>query len=136
MAAKELYDYVDTVAADKDVTLSLDPQAVLTELGTKNDIIHIGDDGSEERIGLGGVGAVVPYITIMYDLLNASDAGTAMQFWYDSDYGDGRINSFKFTHPDGHTYVVRWDCDFERETRPTNYGVRTLRLKVLGSVAD
>jgi hypothetical protein len=135
MAAKEIYDYVDTIASDVNYTLTLDPQSVITELGTKNDVVHFGDDGNDEVIGMGG-SSVIPFIIIRYELLNESDAGQISQFWYDSNRGDGMLNSFKFSHPDGHTYVVRFDNNFERVIDPINYGVRNIKLKILGRIAD
>ena len=51
---------------------------------------------------------------------------------------DQSAESFKWTHPtDGHTYVVRFDCDLPRSIRiPEIHGVTNVRLKVLGRIAD
>jgi len=143
MAAHELYDYLSAKTPDKDVTLSIAPQAVVSGTGHKEVAIHMAVDGSaEERINMSGSG-VICHFGIKYNLLNASDAGTVMQFWYDTDYGNGPTNSFKFNHAHetakdtGHTYVVRWDCDFERLTDPRYvYTNPVLRLRVLGVIAD
>jgi hypothetical protein len=135
VAAKELYDYLDTVTPDVDQTLSIDPQAVLTELAIKNDVVHYGDDDNEEVISLSGNKKIM-YIVILYNLLNASDSGTVLMFWMDESYGDGFANSFKFDHPDGHTYVVRFDTGFERQQAPTTYSMKQIKLRVLGKVAD
>lgn len=132
--AKEIYDYVDTISADVDVTLSLDPQVVIPEVGGKGDIIHLADDESEERIGYSSDFNF--YITIRYDLLNESDAGTLLDIWADSSKANGRVNSWKFVHPDGHTYVVRFDTDLTRLVSPTYYTVKNIRLKILGRIAD
>ncbi len=133
-AAREIYDYVSTVSADVDVTLSLDPQVVIPEVGGKGDIVHLADDESEERIGFSSDFKF--YITIRYDLLNESDAGTLLDIWADSSKANGRINSWKFAHPDGHTYVVRFDTDMTRLMSPTYYTIKNIRLKVLGRIAD
>lgn len=135
MAAKEIYDYVSTISPDKDVTMTLQSRNVLTEFGTKNDVIHRGDDESEERIDLSG-GDPNIFITANYTSLSESDAGTIMDFWFDAEKGNGKINSFKFDHPDGHTYVVRFDCNFERVMKPTVWDVANVRFKVLGRIAD
>jgi len=134
MAAKELYDYLSTVSADVDQTLSIDPQSVLNETITKNDLVQIADDRSEQRAELSS--NFVAYIVIRYDILNDLDSGTIIDFFYDSSKGNGFLNSFKFDHPDGHTYVVRFDTDMTRLMNPTNYGIKQVRLKVLGRIAD
>lgn len=134
MANKEIYDYVSVASADVDVTLSLDPQVVLTEQAGKNDVIHEMDDDSEERIGLSS--NYIFFIVIRYDLLNESDAGTLFDIFCDSAKANGKIASFKFSHPDGHVYVVRFATDMIREIKPTTYGIKNVRLKVLGRIAD
>ncbi len=135
MAAKELYDYLSTVSADVDQTLSINPQSVLTETITKNDQVQEGDDGgSEERAEF--TGNFIAYVVIRFDILDNTDSGTVIDFFYSSSKGNGLINSFKFTHPDGHTYVVRFDTDMNRLMNPTTYSNKNIRLKVLGRIVD
>lgn len=134
MAAKEIYDYVDTVVPDVDQTLSISPQNVLDEFVDKNDIIHEMDDDSDEVVELSST--YVFYIIILYDLLNQSDAGTIFDFWCDPNKGRGRVNSFKFSHPDGHTYVVRFTTSMNRRMTPTAYGIKEIRLKIIGKISD
>lgn len=137
MAAKEMYDYVSTVAPDNAVTLSTPcPQKILTERGFMNQVIHLGDDGSEERIALATT--VVFFVTLQWDALAAADSGTIMDFYFDAAKGNGRTESFQWDHPtDGHTYVVRFDCDFSRPMKPRFiHQVKNIRLKVLGRIAD
>ncbi|MFW9899753.1 MAG: hypothetical protein ACFFDY_00520 [Candidatus Thorarchaeota archaeon] len=134
MAIKELYDYLPTVSADVDQTLSINPQSVLTEIITKNDQVQEGDDRSEERAEF--TGDFIAYIVIRYDILDDEDSGTTIDFFYNSSKGNGLINSFKFAHPDNHTYVVRFDTDMTRLMNPTNYSNKNIRLKVLGRIAD
>jgi len=134
IAAKEIYDYVSEVTPDNNEILSLAPQTVMNEIMSKNDVIYTMDDESEERLGLGT--SFIFFIVIRYDLLNESNAGIVMDFFCDASKGNGKIESFKFSHPDGHIYVVRFDTDLTREIKPTTYGVRNIRLKVLGKVLD
>ena len=131
---REIYDYVSTMAADVAVTLELDPQIVLTEIGGKGDIIHLADDDSEERVGFSS--SYTFYVNIRYDLLNEADAGTLLDLWANTSSADGRKNSFLFSHPDGHVYVVRFDTDLTRLMSPTFYSVKNIRLRVLGRIAD
>ncbi len=133
-AGKEIYDYVGTVSPDVDETLNVDPQTVLTEMATKNDVIHKFDSDDEERVALGS--DFLFWIIIQYDLLTEGDAGTVFDFFCDSAKGNGKINSFKFTHPDGHTYVVRFDTDMTRLMDPVNYGIKEIRFYVLGRIVD
>ena len=138
MAAKEMYDYLSTVAPDNEETLSTpEPQDILTEKGLINQEIHLGDDGSEERIGLSD-GAIF-YVTLVWSGLEAADSGTILDFYFDAAKGNGRIESFKWAHPtDGHTYVVRFDTDL---TRPQKSGgkihqIKAVKFKVLGRIVD
>jgi hypothetical protein len=134
MAAKEIYDYVSQATADNNQTLSVLPQRVLKEFGTKNQVIHLGDDGSEERISLSDDS--IFYVTLQWPVLDESDAGTLMEFWHDPSYGRGRAKTFKWEHPtDGHTYVVRFDSDFSRDLQLASiFGVMEVRLKIIGYV--
>ena len=47
-----MFDYLDSMAADSNNTLRVSPSKVIVEEGSKTQAIHIGDDGSEERIAL------------------------------------------------------------------------------------
>ena len=136
MAAKEIYDYVSTVTPDNDVTLSVEPQNVLVERATKNQIIHLADDGSEERVSLSADS--IFWVVLQWNYLNESDAGTLLDFWNSATKGNGRAESFKWSHPtDGHTYVVRFDCDISRALQPASrFSVPEVTLKILGRIAD
>lgn len=136
MANKEIYDYVSTVTPDNDVTLTVTPQRLLVETGTKNQIIHLGDDGSEERVSLSDDS--IFRVTLQWNHLNESDSGTLFEFWNSATKGNGRAESFKWDHPvDGHTYVVRFDSDITRTLTPnTLYAIPQATLKILGRIAD
>ena len=137
MASKELYDYLDVAVPDNDQTLSTPtPQKILGEKGSLNQVVHIGDDESEERIGFST--KRIFYVTLQWDFLSEADAGTIMDFYFDAAKGNGRIESFKWAHPtDGHTYVVRFDCDLTREIEPGSiHGIKKITFKILGRIAD
>lgn len=136
MANVEIYDYVSTVSADNNQTLAVTPQNVIIESGKKNVIIHTGDDESESRIILSAVS--VFYVTLTWPTKSSSDIGTLLQFYHDAAYGNGRAESFKWTHPtDGHTYVVRFESDVERQIMVSGlHGIVEVRLKVLGRIVD
>jgi len=138
VAAKEMYDYLSVVAPDNDVTLSTpEPQDVLTEKGLINQEIHLGDDGSEERVGFST--AAIFYVTLVWSALTAADSGTILDFYFDAAKGNGRIESFKWDHPtDGHTYVVRFDSDLSRPQKSGGriHAIKSVRFKVLGKIAD
>jgi len=135
MALKEMYDYLSSTTVNNDVTLSTPtPQDMLVEKGTKNVEIHLADDGSEERIGL-ATGSVF-HATLLWAALPPADAGTIIDFYYSTGKGNGRLSSFKWSHPtDGHTYAVRFDCDVERTIRPASiHAISEIRLKILGNI--
>ncbi len=136
MAAKEMYDYfTGTITANYTATtLTLKPQRILTEVGHKNQVVHIADDGTEERISL----AATPifYVTLQWDVMTESDSGTIFDFYFDAatPKADGMLYTFKWTHPtDAHTYVVRFDNDLTRAIKVGNiYSINEVRFKVFG----
>lgn len=138
--AVSIYDYIDVASPDKDETLTLDPQTVLTTTVRKNQVVLLGDDNSEEILHFSDDPII--YIDIRYDLLDVDDAGTIMDFWMSTSKGNGRLYSFKFKHiynvEDGayHTYVVRFDTDMIQKQYPTYYSHDIIRLKVLGRIED
>jgi hypothetical protein len=136
MGAKEIYDYVSEVAADVDVTLNVSPQSIIWEGGAKAIEIHEGLDGSEERIILSDQS--VFRVRLQWRALTEADAGTIFDIYHDTAKACGMATSFKWDHPaDGHTYVVRFDSDLSRfRQNAIIYGFATLRLKVLGYIAD
>lgn len=133
MAAKEMWDYLSTASADSTYTLSTPyPQDILTEKGNINQVIHLGDDGSEERIGLSS--SAIFYVDLKWKGLNSSDAGDIMDFYFSTARANGRLNSFIWTHPtDGHSYTARFDCDLPQTLSPGSiFGISKIRLKILG----
>ena len=138
IAAIEMYDYVATVSADNNQTLTLDPHRTIVETGSKNQVIHIMDDNSEERIDFGTADISIFHVTLQWDALSAADAGTLLLFWHGAAYGNGCAESFKWTHPtDGHVYVVRFDCDLPRSIKPPEiHALSSVTLKILGRIAD
>lgn len=136
MAAKEIYDFVSIATPDYDAILSVRPQEILVETAGKNQVVHIMDDGSEERISLSDTS--IFHIRLRWNYLTEADAGTIFDWWNDSTKANGIERTFKWSHPtDGHTYVVRFDSDISRAIRPANvHGFAEVRLKVLGKIAD
>lgn len=131
-----MYDYLSAVSADVDVTLSVDPQDVIWEDGIKNVEIHEGKGVSEERIILSDES--VFFVRLQWKAISESDSGTIFDLYHDTAKGCGAGYSFKWSHPtDGHTYVVRFADAISRFQQSSNiYGIATLRLKVLGYIAD
>lgn len=133
MAASEMYDFLSTVTADYAQTLNITPQGTVTEESQKNQIIHIGVDGSEERISFNT--APIYFITIEWRVLSESDAGTIFDWYNDAAKANGMQRSFQYAYGDGHTYVVRFDSKLTRSGRNlASYGIPGVRLKVLGRV--
>ena len=116
MADVEMYDYLDTVTPDNDVTLSVTPQEVVVEEGSMNQEVRLFDDGSEEVVTLST--KKVFYVTLTFPRKQSSDIGIIMDFYFDPNKGNGVASSFKWQHPtDGHTYVVKFRDPFKRSVK-------------------
>jgi len=134
MAAKEMYDYLTTIAPDVDQTLSLTAQGVLSEEGSKSQAIHAGDDGSEERVSIAS--SFKFYVSFEYKILTESDMGTLFDLYFDSAKANGVANSFKWTRGDGHTYVVRFNTVMGRSGIKQSLMGSKIKLRILGRIAD
>ena len=135
MAASEMYDFLSTISADYNSTLGISPQGEIEEESAKSGIIHYGVDGSEERINFNT--SSIFYISIQWNILSESDAGTIFDWYNDSAKANGMQKSFKYNYGDGHTYVVRFDSKLPRRGQAVSrYGLPNIRLKVLGRIAD
>lgn len=128
MAAKEPYDFLSSVAVDVAQTLSITAQGTVTEESRENTVIHVGDDESEERIVLSST--PVFYVTFSWAALSESDAGTVLELYH--TYAQGMGKSFYWVH-DGHTYVVRFDCNLSRIGNDHSRYGSTIKLKILGN---
>jgi hypothetical protein len=129
----EMWDFLSTAAADYPSTmLNVSPQRTLTEMGNKNQIIHLGDDGSEERITFNST--TVFKVSLQWDVLNEADSGTIFNFFHSTALANGLSRSFRWQHPtDGHKYTVRFDSQLDRSIAPASiYGVGQISLKILG----
>jgi hypothetical protein len=132
MAAKYLSDYfTGTLTADYTTALTIAAQGVVTEEGSKNQVIHMADDNSEERITL-STGSIF-YVNWDLNQLSESDAGTVMDHYHDPAKANGIGRTFKWTAHDTKSYVCRWDCKLTRSGNAlSRWGYRGLRLRVLG----
>lgn len=133
MAAKEMFDYLDAATADyTTATFNVTPQQVMNEIGTKNQVVHTADDNSEEYISFSNDS--IFFVTLQWEILTESDAGTIIDFFHDAAKGNGITRTFYWEHPvDGHTYVVRFNGELSRSiTHPELYGIAQIQLKVVG----
>jgi len=135
MAASEMYDFLSTITPDYNAAIGITPKGTVSDESQKSGVIHIGSDGSEERISFGT--ASIFFITIGWNVLSESDAGTIFDWYNDAAKANGMQRSFKYAFGDGHTYVVRFDSTLTRSGRNlSSYGISGVRLKVLGRIAD
>lgn len=116
--------------------MSVTPQNVLTEGFDKNDVVRIGDDGSEERIEFGSSTPEI-IVKLQWTYLSDADAGTLMEFWVDPMKGRGKIRTFVWQHPTegGGTqqYVVRFASNIQRSLNAVgHFGIATISLKIIG----
>lgn len=134
MAASEPYDFLSIVSADYDYTLAISAQGKVTEEGYKNQIIHLGDDNSEERITL-TTGSIF-YVSWDWAQLSESDSGTVFDLYHDPVKANGMGNSFKWTGHDTHSYVVRFAMNLTRfGNASTRWGIPGVKLRILGKVS-
>jgi hypothetical protein len=132
VAAKKLSDYfTGTLTADYTTTLVINAQGEVTEEGYKNQVVHLADDNSEERVTL--VTGSIFYVTWNLNQLSESDAGTVFDHYNDPAKANGMGKTFKWTAHDGTTYVARWDCKLSRSGNAVSrWGIKGLKLRVLG----
>ena len=133
MAEKEMWDYLASAitSADSTTILDISPQGAYVETGSKNVVIHTGDDNSEERIIFSSSG--VFFLNVPWRALSASDGGLVVDAYHSTTIGNGNSRSFHYAHDDGHKYVVRFDGDLPRSRGLHGYhGFGTVKFKVLG----
>ncbi len=136
MAASEPADFLSIVVADYNYTLSIKAQGSITEEGWKNQVIHLADDNSEERITL-STGSIF-YINYPINLLSESESGTIFELYHTPTYANGIGRSFYLTTYDssGTNYVVRFDGKLTRSGNSKNrWGLPSIRFRILGKVA-
>lgn len=140
---KEIWDFLSstTVIPDYNGILDIKRAVDITEDGVKNQIVHIGDDNSEEVISLSDES--VFYVNIGWDGLTESESGTIYDYYHDTDKGNGMANSFEWTHynenPDPHNYVVRFASSVPRVINKGMSAIHSMtgvKLKILGRPAD
>ena len=135
MSATEPYDFLTTITPDYNAALGINPQGEIREESKKNQIIHYGVDGSEERISFNTTS--IFYINIQWNLLSEANSGMIFDFYNDPVKANGTQRSFKYNYGDGHTYVVRFDSVLPRRgNAKSRYGLPDIRLKILGRIVD
>ena len=104
-------------------------------VSSKNQVVHIGADGSEERISFDSDS--IFYIDLAWNILSAANAGTIFDWYNDAAKANGMQRSFKYAYGDGHTYCVRFASDLSQAGQAqSRLGFQGVRMKVLGRIAD
>ena len=135
MSASEIYDFVSTITPNYDYTLTIKAQGIITEEGYKNQVIHLADDNSEERITLSTNS--IFYVSWGWAQLSEADSGTIFDLYHDPVKANGMGRSFKWTGHDGHTYVVRFAMNLSRSgIAVSKWGMPGVKLRILGRIAD
>jgi hypothetical protein len=134
-----MYDYLDTVTPDyTTAVLSVTPTEVLEEEGEFRQIVHTMDDGTEAVVSLSTKRWF--WVTLQWDYRPEADAGTIMDFYFDTVKAYGMARSFYWQHPrDGHTYVVKFADKLRRAHHAwvvDHLSVRGMRLRVIGRKLD
>jgi len=129
-----------TGSPDYDTTkMILTPHNVLTEMSEKNQVIHTADDNSEERISFSNDN--IFHVKLGWTILSETDAGTIMDFFFDSAKGNGIARTFLWEHPSDSWcqvssadkwYIVRFSASISRDIQPANiYSVKSIKLRVI-----
>lgn len=135
MSASELYDFLSTITPDYNYAIGISPQGVVSDESQKSDAIHVGADGSEERVNFGTTS--IFYITIGWNILSEANSGTIFDWYNDPAKANGRQRTFKYAFGDGHVYVCRFDSVLSRSgSGMSRLAIQGVRLRVLGRVAD
>lgn len=135
MAISTMANWLNVVAPDTTTVMSIGAAIVLEE-SNKTQQIRFGDDGSEERVSFTTAEKTVFYITLSFQNLSESDAGTIMDFYQDEQKGNGIIGTFVWQN-NAETaltsYTVRFAEHLKRSTKgPLLFDLSNVRLKVLG----
>jgi len=132
ISAKEMYDYLSKATPDNDVTLDVSPQGMIVERGYKNQIVHLGDDNSEERISFSDDS--IFHVFLQWPSKTESDLGTILDFYHSVSKGNGILESFIWRHPtDNYAYIIRFDSNANRQIKRTDFhGLINIKIKVLG----
>jgi hypothetical protein len=134
-----MYDFLSKTTADCKVRLStaIIPQHVLTEIGEKNVVLHLGDDGSEERIALDNKS--IFRVRLKWDYLLPTDARVITSHYYSTGLANGMSRSWRWHHPtDNHDYTVRFDSPLSRSIMPRAgnssgiHQIAEITLRILG----
>jgi hypothetical protein len=130
-----MFDFLSATTADSKTLFAVNPQEILTEIGEKNVVIHMGDDGSEERVALDN--DPIFRVKLRWNYLSESDAGTIFNQYYSTGEGNGMARSWRWDHPtDGHDYTVRFDAPLSRSWIPAAgaplHGIQEITLRILG----
>ncbi|NIP43151.1 MAG: hypothetical protein GWN76_14635 [candidate division Zixibacteria bacterium] len=139
MADQEMYDYLPgTASADYTATtFAVSPQRVLREPGRFPGQKRHKSDGNTY---LTTTRNDTPRfrVILVFASVTSADAGTIIDFFYDTAKAKGLARSFQWDHPtDGHTYIVKFDMqDMDRLIRNFDHGFGTLRLVVVDRVND
>jgi hypothetical protein len=129
-------DYLDIAIPDYGTeTLSLAPQNTMSEVVSKNQIVHELDDGDIEVIRLSDAPQFV--VTLQWDVLTPDEADALIDYWVAPAKANGYARSFKWLHPlDDHVYVARFASDITRTLRTAQIaGIASLELRIEGVVS-
>jgi hypothetical protein len=134
MAASEVYDFLSIVTADYDYTLVIKAQGNVTEEGYKNQVVHLADDNTEERITLSTNS--IFYVSWSWAQLSEANSGTIFDLYHDPAKANGIARSFKLTAYDGHDYIVRFAMNLSRVGNNVNrWGLPGVKMRILGKVS-
>ena len=118
-------------APDYNYTLIIKAQGQVTEEGYKNQVIHLADNNSEERITL--FPGSIFYVSWAWAQLSATESGTIFDLYHDPVKANAMGRSFIWAGHDDHNYTTRFDCKLSRVGNSVNrWGLPGIKIRLLG----
>lgn len=138
MARAEIFDYISQAAPDYNIIFTEEVFGIVQEGGGLNQVVHHGDDESEEVVTLGSGDAIAGF-TFGWAGLTPANAGTIVDWYFDVAKANGKARSFGFVHPeDDHVYIVRFDMDITRGVNPLaeHHSLPNIKVRVMGKLTS
>lgn len=129
-----LADKLPVVIPDYTVPLVVVPQTEIGITREHNQVIHTGDDDSDEVVILSASPAT--HIEIQYNVLEDLDAEKVWDYYDDAGKGNGFARTFPFPCPrTDAVYVVSFVLPVTPRIRPVMGSIGTIKLRVHGKMS-
>ena len=127
-----MYRNLSVITPDSSATLSIAPIGKLIEKRSRKQLVTIFDDRSEEAVSESS--DIFYTVTLPWEYLDSTDAGTVLEFFFDTSKANGIKSSFNWDHPrDSHTYTAKFKTNISRSINPPEwYKFNPITLLIIG----